>query len=63
MRPEHQEEIVLKMAQPYMGMHEGKIWDNSGLLGRMIGPLEDTYLEYLKHQEAQPSINNRVINI
>jgi hypothetical protein len=62
MNPKHQEEIVLKMAQPYMGMHEGKLWDNTGMLGRVIGPLEDYYLDYVKHRENVPSIN-KVLNL
>lgn len=54
------------MAEPYLGMTEPespKVWDNNGFLGRLVGPVEDTYLEFIKHNENFPKINTKVINI
>lgn len=39
-----------------------KLWNNEGVMGRIIGPLEDTYLEFVKHNENLPRIQDvRVI--
>lgn len=60
--PQVQKEMVLKMNQPYMGMHDGKLWDNKGLLGRVMGPIEDTYLGFVQHQSDLPTIHDRIFN-
>ena len=54
--------MILKMNQPYMGMHDGKLWDNKGLLGRVMGPLEDTYLGFVQHQNDLPQIHDRIFH-
>lgn len=50
------------MSQPYMGMHDGKIWDNTGLMGSIMGRFEDYYLDYMKFQKELPQIQD-VINL
>lgn len=52
--------MVSKMAEPYMGMYGEKLWSNQGIMGRFVGPIEDTYLEYVQHHKNLPQIDHNI---
>ncbi|KAG5680636.1 hypothetical protein PVAND_010130 [Polypedilum vanderplanki] len=57
--PEDTVAFLDRVSKPYLGMLNAgneKLWDNGGIVGRFIGPLEDTYLEIVKQNEYEPQI-------
>ncbi|KAL7038612.1 hypothetical protein ACKWTF_009628 [Chironomus riparius] len=51
--------------EPYLGavqQENNKLWNNDALMGRIMGQVEDTYLDFVKHNENLPRIQDiRVI--
>lgn len=51
--------------EPYLGAvleQNNKLWNNDGMMGRIMGQVEDTYLDFVKHNENLPRIQDvRVI--
>jgi hypothetical protein len=49
--------LIERISEPYLGMmppEKEKLWDNNGVMGRVLGPLEDTYLEFIKDTKDIP---------
>lgn len=62
--PRWQEHVLLRMSQPYMGVHNDRIWDKRGMMGRFIAPIEDLYFQFIPNDEMLKVLNvdpNRVI--
>lgn len=55
------QQLFERIREPYLGAvldENKKLWSNDGLMGRLMSPLEDTYLEFLKHHESMPQIQD-----
>jgi hypothetical protein len=50
------DEMLAKFDKPYLGMVQGKVWDNQGIVGRMVGPIEDIYMEFVEHNHQLPKV-------
>lgn len=53
----HNRPLINRFAQPYMGMYQDKLWDKKGVMGRIMGPIEDIYFEFMPNPEMVESIN------
>jgi hypothetical protein len=40
-----------------MGMYQEKLWDKSGIFGRIMGPIEDIYFEFMPNPEMVEKMN------
>lgn len=62
--PRWQEHVLVRMTQPYMGVHNDRIWDKRGMVGRFMAPIEDLYFHFIPNDEMLKALNvdpNRVI--
>lgn len=62
--PRWQEPIMARMAQPYMGVHNDRLWDKRGMMGRFMGPIEDFYFHFIPNEEMMKVLTvdpNRVV--
>ena len=40
-----------RIVRPYFGNYDKKLWDNKGMLGRIMAPIEDLYFEFIPDDE------------
>lgn len=62
--PEKTVALLERVSKPYLGMvtqGNEKLWHNHGFVGRFIGPIEDTYLEFVQQNQFVPQEAIRMI--
>ena len=40
-----------------MGIYQDKLWDKNGIAGRIMGPIEDIYFEFMPNPELVERLN------
>lgn len=46
-----------RLGQPYLGIHNDRLWDKNNLMGRFMGPLEDLYFEFIPNDDLMKKLN------
>lgn len=49
--------LLERVSQPYLGVHDQKLWDQNGFFGRIMSPVEDIYMHFLPDSDMVKSIN------